>query len=111
MEEYRALGMMELKSIAHGYEAADQLAKTAAVEYVTVTAACPGKFIIIIRGSISGCVPRWIRHSAYPATMWWTPFCWAIRMIRYLTHWSTIIHIGRPMRWESSRHGQRPRRW
>ena len=82
MEEYRALGMMELKSIAHGYEAADQLAKTAAVEYVTVTAA-----------------------------MWWTPFCWAIRMIRYLTHWSTIIHIGRPMRWESSRHGQRPRRW
>ena len=53
MAEYRALGMMELKSIAHGYEAADQLAKTAAVEYVTVTAACPGKFIIIIRGSIS----------------------------------------------------------
>ena len=28
MEEYRALGMMELKSIARGYEAADQLVKT-----------------------------------------------------------------------------------
>ena len=54
MEEYRALGMMELKSIARGYEAADQLVKTAEVELVTAVTACPGKFIIIIRGSISG---------------------------------------------------------
>ena len=53
MEEFRALGMLELKSIARGFEAADQLVKTAAVEYVTATTACPGKFIIIIRGSIS----------------------------------------------------------
>lgn len=53
METYRALGMMELKSIARGYEAADQLAKTADVEYVTAESTCPGKFIIIIRGSIS----------------------------------------------------------
>ena len=52
MEEYRALGMMELKSIARGYEAADQLVKTAEVELVTAVTACPGKFIIIIRGSI-----------------------------------------------------------
>lgn len=53
MEEYRALGMVELKSIGRGYYAADQLAKTADVEYVTATTACPGKFIILIRGSIS----------------------------------------------------------
>ncbi|MBQ6239446.1 MAG: BMC domain-containing protein [Firmicutes bacterium] len=50
---YRALGMLELASIAHGYEAADQLVKTASVEYVTAKPTCPGKFIVIIRGSIS----------------------------------------------------------
>ena len=53
MEEYRALGMMELKSIARGYEAADQLVKTADVEFVTAVTTCPGKFIIIIRGGIA----------------------------------------------------------
>lgn len=53
MEEYRALGMVELKSIARGYEAADHLVKTAQVEFVTARTTCPGKFIIIIRGSIS----------------------------------------------------------
>ncbi len=53
MDEYRALGMLELKSIAHGYEAADTLAKTANVEYVTACPICPGKFSVIIRGSIS----------------------------------------------------------
>ena len=52
MEEYRALGMMELKSIARGYEAADQLVKTADVEFVTAVTTCPGKFIIIIRGEM-----------------------------------------------------------
>lgn len=41
MEEYRALGMMELKSIARGYEAADQLVKTADVEFVTAVTTCP----------------------------------------------------------------------
>ena len=53
MEDFRALGMLELKSIAHGYEAADQLVKTASVEYVTAAPVCPGKFVVIIRGSIS----------------------------------------------------------
>ena len=53
MEEYRALGMMELKSIARGYEAADQLVKTADVEFVTAVTTCPSKFIIIIRGGIA----------------------------------------------------------
>lgn len=52
-KEYRALGMIELRSIAHGYEAADRVAKTADVEYVTAQTTCPGKFIIILRGSIS----------------------------------------------------------
>ena len=53
MEEYRALGMVELKSIARGYEAADHLVKTAQVEFVTARTTCPVKFIIINRGSIS----------------------------------------------------------
>ena len=49
----RALGMVELKSIAKGFSAADAMVKTAEVELVTAKPICPGKFIVLVRGGIA----------------------------------------------------------
>ena len=50
---YQAIGVIELKSIAKGIEAADAALKSAGVTLVSARAACPGKFEIILTGSIS----------------------------------------------------------
>lgn len=49
----RALGMLELKSIARGFSCADAVVKTADVELVFAKPICPGKFIILIKGGIA----------------------------------------------------------
>lgn len=49
----RALGMLELKSIAKGFSCADMVVKTADVELVFAKPVCPGKFIILIKGGIA----------------------------------------------------------
>lgn len=49
----KAIGMIELSSIARGIYAADLMLKTAFVEVVTVTSVCPGKYIIIIQGEVA----------------------------------------------------------
>ncbi|SMC70471.1 BMC domain-containing protein [Sporomusa malonica] len=50
---YRAIGMIELTSIARGIYATDLMLKTAYVEVVSATAVCPGKFIAIVHGDVS----------------------------------------------------------
>ena len=50
---YQAIGVIELKSIAKGIEATDAALKSAGVSIVTAHAACPGKYEIILTGSIS----------------------------------------------------------
>ncbi len=48
-----ALGMIELNSIARGIESGDAIIKTANVQLVGAYAACPGKYIVMIRGEVS----------------------------------------------------------
>jgi microcompartment protein CcmL/EutN len=48
-----AIGMIELTSIAKGIEAADAMIKSAHVELLAATAVCPGKYFVIINGSVS----------------------------------------------------------
>jgi len=48
-----ALGMIELNSIARGIEAGDAIIKTAEVKLVGAYASCPGKYVVIVRGSVS----------------------------------------------------------
>jgi len=48
-----ALGMIELISIARGIEAGDAIMKTAKVKLVVAYAACPGKYIVMVRGQVS----------------------------------------------------------
>ena len=50
---YQAIGVIELKSIAKGIEATDAALKSAGVQVVTAHAACPGKYEIILTGTIS----------------------------------------------------------
>ena len=50
---YNAIGMVELSSIARGIYTADQMIKTAAVEAVSCTAVCPGKYIVLIQGDVA----------------------------------------------------------
>lgn len=47
-----SIGLLELKSIPVGMEAADEMLKAADVNLLSATAACPGKYIIIISGKI-----------------------------------------------------------
>lgn len=50
---FKAIGVIELKSIPKGIEAADAALKSAGVEMVTSRPSCPGKYEIILTGSIS----------------------------------------------------------
>ncbi len=50
---FKAIGVIELKSIPKGVEATDAALKSAGVEMVSAHPACPGKYEIILTGSIS----------------------------------------------------------
>lgn len=49
-----ALGVIELNSIARGVEVADAMAKASAIELIEAKSICPGKYIAIIAGDVSG---------------------------------------------------------
>ncbi len=51
--QFRALGMLELKSIARGFQCADHVVKTAEVELIFAKPICPGKFLILVKGGIA----------------------------------------------------------
>lgn len=50
---YKAIGVIELKSIPKGVEAADAALKSSGIEMVSAHPSCPGKYEIILTGSIS----------------------------------------------------------
>ncbi|MCA9978865.1 MAG: BMC domain-containing protein, partial [Anaerolineales bacterium] len=49
----RAIGLIELRSIARGMKTTDAILKAADVELLRAHVVCPGKYIILIAGSIS----------------------------------------------------------
>ncbi len=48
-----SIGLVELSSIAAGYEAADAMLKSADVELLLARSICSGKFIVMVRGSVA----------------------------------------------------------
>ena len=50
---YNAIGVIELKSIPKGVEAADAALKSAGIEMVSAHPSCPGKYEIVLTGAIS----------------------------------------------------------
>ena len=49
----RAIGMVELSSIARGIETSDSMLKAAQVELLRSVTVCPGKYMVIISGDLS----------------------------------------------------------
>ncbi|MCL6613248.1 MAG: BMC domain-containing protein [Firmicutes bacterium] len=47
-----AIGVLELNSIARGFEAADEMVKTAAVRLLFAKPVCPGKFTVVVTGEV-----------------------------------------------------------
>ena len=50
---YNSIGVIELKNVPKGIEAADAALKSAGIEMVSSHPSCPGKYEIILTGSIS----------------------------------------------------------
>ena len=50
---YKSIGVIELKNVPKGVEAADDALKSAGIDMVSAHPACPGKYEIILTGSIS----------------------------------------------------------
>lgn len=49
----KAIGMVEYKTVSTGIQAADIMLKTAEVDIIEAQTVCPGKYIVIISGSLS----------------------------------------------------------
>ncbi len=49
----RAIGLIELNSIAKGFEVTDALLKASESELVEAHSVCPGKFIVLITGTVA----------------------------------------------------------
>lgn len=50
----KAIGMLELQSIARGIETCDYMVKAAQVELLRAATICPGKYVIIVGGDTAG---------------------------------------------------------
>ena len=50
----KAIGMVEYKTVSAGIKAADTIIKTAEVTILEAQTVCPGKYILIFEGDISG---------------------------------------------------------
>lgn len=48
----KSIGLLEVKSIPVGVQAADEMLKAADVELLVATAICPGKYIVMIGGQV-----------------------------------------------------------
>ena len=52
MEELKAIGMIELNSIAKGVHVGDEMIKTAAVELIFAQPICAGKYMVMVSGDV-----------------------------------------------------------
>ena len=50
---YKSIGVIELESVPKGVEAADAALKSAGIDMVSAHPSCPGKYEIVLTGSIS----------------------------------------------------------
>lgn len=70
LPERISLGMVELSSIARGYEAADQLVKEAKVELLMCRSICSGKFMILFSGDVDAVQSSTERGKEVAAHAW-----------------------------------------
>lgn len=53
MANSRSIGIIELSSIAMGYQVQDEMLKSAAVEILVARTICSGKYIVVVTGPVS----------------------------------------------------------
>ena len=58
----KAIGMLEVNSMARGIYIADAMVKVADVDIVTSSPTCPGKYIVIVHGDVAA-VETSVRHG------------------------------------------------
>jgi microcompartment protein CcmL/EutN len=51
--DYHSIGLVEVNSIAKGFEVCDAMAKTANVTVLVAKTICPGKYIIMVGGDVA----------------------------------------------------------
>jgi len=51
--DFHAIGLVELTSIAKGFEVCDAMAKTANVSVLVAKSICPGKYIVMVGGDVA----------------------------------------------------------
>ena len=51
--DHHAIGLVEINSIAKGFEVCDAMAKTANVSVLVAKSICPGKYIVMIGGDVA----------------------------------------------------------
>ncbi|MEI7611991.1 MAG: BMC domain-containing protein [Betaproteobacteria bacterium] len=51
--DHHAIGLVEINSIAKGFEVCDAMAKTANVSILVAKSICPGKYIVLIGGDVA----------------------------------------------------------
>ncbi len=50
--EYRAIGLIELNSVARGIECGDAMVKASDVELIMARSTCPGRYLVMIAGDV-----------------------------------------------------------
>ncbi|RLB43605.1 MAG: propanediol utilization protein [Deltaproteobacteria bacterium] len=50
--EYRAIGLLELNSVARGIECGDAMVKASDVELIMARSTCPGRYLVMIAGDV-----------------------------------------------------------
>lgn len=58
--EFRAIGLIEINSIAKGVESADDMLKAANVELLMARSVCPGRYLAMIAGDVGA-----VQNSVY----------------------------------------------
>lgn len=76
MKENQSIGVLEYRSIALGMKAADDVLKSANVDIITATTVCPGKYIIIINGSVSSVKAAMERGTSKDYQQFLVDSCW-----------------------------------
>lgn len=64
MDTLKSLAVMEYRSVAIGMKAADEMLKTSNVKLLTAQTVCPGKYIVILAGSVSAVVAAQIKGKS-----------------------------------------------
>ena len=66
MADIQSIGLIELSSVATGYQVEDVMLKAAKIQLLMARSICSGKFLIAVAGDVASVQPRWRRVAQPP---------------------------------------------